>query len=147
MTDRVQLHQDDIDGILMWSLIRAARRAGQIVSDALRPHGLNPVQFGVLAQLAAAGMMTQAQLARAVLVRPQSMAPLLTEMEELGLITRSQMRERGRSNPVALTDAGAQRLREAWPSASNTNDLSRVGIDVDSSRAVNKRLLQVIHDT
>ena len=147
MTDRVQLRPNDIDSVLMWNIIRAARRAGQIMTEALEGHSLNPVQFGVLAQLAAGGTMTQAELARAVLVRPQSMAPLLQEMEDLGLIRRSPLRERGRPNPVELTSVGDKRLHEAWQSALDTNDLGYAGIAPTSSQSLNSLLLQIINNS
>ena len=144
MTDRVQLRPNDIDSVLMWNIIRAARRAGQIMTEALEGHSLNPVQFGVLAQLAAGGLMTQAELARAVLVRPQSMAPLLQGMEDMGLISRSPARERGRPNPVELTSVGDKRLHEAWQSALDTNDLGHAGIAPASSQSLNSLLLQIV---
>jgi DNA-binding MarR family transcriptional regulator len=145
VTDRIQISQKDIDSVLMWSVIRAARRAGHIMAEALEGHSLNPVQFGVLAQLAAGGTMTQAELARATLVRPQSMSPLLQGMEDMGLISRSPLRERGRPNPVELTSVGDKRLREAWQSALNTNDLGHAGIAPTSSQSLNSLLLQIVN--
>lgn len=63
-----------IDDVVAWTVIRAARSAGRMMTAVLRPYGLTPVEFGVLAQLAAHGSLPQAAIARAVEVRPGSMA-------------------------------------------------------------------------
>ncbi len=72
--------------------------------------------------------MTQADLARSVLVRPQSIAPLLDGLEERGLIRRMGDRARGRRNPVQITDSGRGALTTVWDIALTTNDLSDAGL-------------------
>lgn len=134
---------EDLEGILTWSLVRVARFAGQRMTDRLAAHGLNPIQFGALAYLAIENEMTQAELARAVLVRPQSIAPLLDGLEQRGLIQRTGDRTRGRRNPVMLTDAGSSALDAVWDIASGTNDLSDAGLSTAESAELN-RLLQLV---
>ncbi|MEV9407507.1 MarR family transcriptional regulator, partial [Klebsiella pneumoniae] len=67
----------DIDDIPAWAVIRAARELARRLTAELAPVDLTPVEFGVLAQLAASDGMSQADLARAVGVRPQSMTTLI----------------------------------------------------------------------
>ena len=147
MTDTGELTTAELDGILTWSIVRVARLAGQRMTDRLAPHRLNPVHFGVLAQLAIAADMTQAELARAVLVRPQSIAPLVDGLEQRGLIRRTGNRARGRRNPVQLTDAGRAALRAVWDIALSTNDLADVGLTADESAELNRLLLKVVRAT
>ena len=46
------------------------------------------------------------QLARALMITPQSIGPQIDELEALGLVARSGRRRRGEANLVAITSAG-----------------------------------------
>lgn len=138
---------EELDGNLTWSAVRVARLVGQRLSDRLAPHDLNPIQFGVLAHLAIDAELTQAELARSVLVRPQSIAPLLDGLEDRGLIARTGDRARGRRNPVRLTAQGRSALDGVRGIALAANDLTDVGLALDESEELNRLLLKVIHAT
>lgn len=147
MTEHRELTADELDGVLTWSVVRVARFTGQRLAERLAAHGLNPVHFGVLAYLVIAPEMTQADLARAVLVRPQSIAPLLDGLEERGLIRRTGDRTRGRRNPVQITEDGRQSLDAVWDIALSTNDLSDAGLTTQESAELNRLLLKIIYTT
>lgn len=146
-TGHRELTAEDLDQILTWSVVRVSRFAGQRLAERLAAHNLNPIHFGVLAYLAIAPEMTQADLARAVLVRPQSIAPLLDGLEDRGLIRRTGDRARGRRNPVQITDAGRRALDAVWDIALSTNDLSDAGLTNQESAELNRLLLKIIHTT
>lgn len=136
-----------LDEVLTWNLVRAARFAGQRLAERLAGHGLHPVHFGVLAHLDIAPEMTQADIARAVLQRPQSIAPLLDGLEERGLIRRTGDRARGRRNPVQITDDGRRALDAVWDIALSTNDLSDAGLTAQESVELNRLLLKLVRAT
>ncbi|WP_375388469.1 MarR family winged helix-turn-helix transcriptional regulator [uncultured Amnibacterium sp.] len=135
---------DELDANLTWSLVRTARFAGQRLSDRLAPHDLTPIQFGVLAHLSLAEEMTQAALARKVLIRPQSIAPLLSALEGRGLVVRTGRRLRGRRNPVRLTEAGRRVLDDVRDVALSANDLTDAGLTREESAQLNALLLKLI---
>lgn len=140
-------HEDDdegLDGVLAWNFVRAARFIGNRMALRLAQHDLHPVHFGVLAFLAVAPEMTTADIARAVLVRPQSMSPVIDGLEHRGLILRTGTRARGRRNPVQITDAGQQALDTVWEVARATNDLTDAGLTADESRQLNRLLLKIL---
>lgn len=114
--------RDDVDGIAAWTVIRAARELARRLADELAPLDLSPVEFGTLVQLAAAGELNQAGLARAVGVRPQSMAATVGALASRGLVERGAPPGRGRASRLRLTAAGSALLAAAWPvvAASNT---------------------------
>lgn len=147
MADRTEMTAEELDGILTWSIVRVARLVGQRLSDRLAPYDLNPIQFGVLAHLAIDAAMTQADLARSVLVRPQSVAPLLDGLEERGLIARTGDRARGRRNPVRITEQGQRALDAVRGIALSANDLTDVGLTLPESAELNRLLLKVIRAT
>lgn len=141
------LTADELDQVLTWSVVRVSRYLGQRFAERLADSGLNPVHFGVLAYLAIEPEMTQADLARAVLVRPQSVASLLDTLERAGLVRRGSDRSRGRRNPVRLTDEGRRALYGVWPVALSTNDLVDAGLSPVETAELNRLLLKIIHST
>lgn len=126
----------DLDASPVWSVIRASHLLERHVTTLFGTYALTPVQFGVLSYLGANGPMTTAELARSVLVRPQSIAGVITTMDERGLIARSGARGRGRSNPVHLTPAGEDLLAAVWPSFSEANTARALGLDPAQLRAL-----------
>jgi len=68
-------------------------------------------QAAAMARLDRAGPMTTAELARAEMVRPQSMGALLAELEQDGLVRREPHPTDGRQILFSLTDAGVQERR------------------------------------
>jgi len=147
MVERDDMTAEELDGILTWSIVRVARLAGQRLTDRLAGHDLNPIQFGVLAHLAIETEMTQADLARSVLVRPQSIAPLLDGLQERELIVRTGHRARGRRNPVRITPEGRSALDAVRGIALSSNDLTDAGLALSESAELNRLLLKVIHAT
>lgn len=115
MPNEFSVTRDDVDAIAAWTVIRAARELARRLATELDPLELTPVEFGVLVQLAAADGLSQADLARAVGVRPQSMTPLVTGLHERGLLDRGAERGRGRLSRLHLTPAGRGLLAEAYP--------------------------------
>ena len=77
--------------------------------------GLSWSQAAAMGRLDRAGPMTTADLARAEMVKPQSMGSLLAELEQDGLVERRPHPTDGRQILVSLTEAGvrARRQRQA----------------------------------
>lgn len=130
--------RSEVDRIAAWTVIRAARELARRLAVELEPLEISPVEFGVLAQLAAAvgadasatgtadvtgtadapgrgDGLSQADLARAVGVRPQSMTALVAGLTTRALVERRADPGRGRHSRLALTDAGRALLADAWP--------------------------------
>lgn len=96
---------------------RAAEELATTVAQLARrlraasPEGsLTPSQRTVLARLAQQGPATTAALARAELVRPQSMRATLAALEEQELVARSPHPTDGRQVVFSVTDAGLKRF-------------------------------------
>ncbi|WP_167582788.1 MarR family winged helix-turn-helix transcriptional regulator [Kineococcus rubinsiae] len=144
MDDHEALTEAELDEVVTWNVVRVARFLGQRLSERLAPQELHPVHFGVLAQLDITGQMSQADLARAVLLRPQSIAPLLDGLERRGLLQRTGARVRGRRNPVQITDEGRHALQMAWAVATSSNDLKDAGLTTAEGAELNRLLLKVV---
>ncbi|MEH6377435.1 MarR family transcriptional regulator [Streptomyces sp. KLMMK] len=106
---------------------RAAADLAATVSQLMRrlraasPQGsLTPSQRTVLGRLANGGPATTAGLARAELVRPQSMRVIVARLEELGLVARSPHPTDGRQVLFSITGDGEEAVasvrhsKHAW---------------------------------
>lgn len=140
----VELTVEQLDGLVTWTLIRAAHHVERTLTELFAGFDLSPTQFGVLAHVATGEQLTQADLARAVLVRPQSMAEVISGLVERGLLVRTGHRGRGRRNPIALSGRGADLLARVWPAVEAANDLGSVGLTPAQTVELNARLHAVL---
>jgi DNA-binding MarR family transcriptional regulator len=104
----------DPDAQLGYQLVRVADQVSRRWHDVLRAHGINPRQFSILALLAHDPGLSQAELARRVLITPQSMSESLASLLADRLITRNEP-ARGHAARVQLTAAGRRILSRANP--------------------------------
>ncbi len=113
----------------MGVLLRRAR--GEAGSE-----GLSWSQAAALARLDRSGAMTTAELARAEMVKPQSMGTLLAELEQEGLVQRQPHPTDGRQILFSLTPAGteARRQRHAAKLAWLATRIDR--LDADEQRTL-----------
>lgn len=128
--------ETDIEAMTTWTLVRLGRHLEHLLTNALRPHGLTPQQYGILAQLSARPALTQSALAEAVLMRPQSMQHQLERLEDLGLIERPTLRGRGQRNPVHLSEAGLAALSRVHEQIRHANSDDALGVDPDERQAL-----------
>lgn len=131
----------DIEDFLAWTLVRVGHGVEQVLTSSIASHGLTPRQFGVLALLSAHDNLTQSDLARAVLVRVQSIGPLVASLTRRGLITRRGTGGRGRRSSFDLTEAGRDLLDQAWTRVTASNSPAHLGLDEKQAQAL-ARLLQ-----
>lgn len=124
---------EELERSTTWSIIRTAHLLEREVTALFAEHDLSPVQFGVLAHLAAHSSRTIAELARAVLVRPQSLTGVITSLETRTLVQRPSHRGRGRPSPVTLTAGGQQLLAQVWPVFTAADRATSLGLHPDEA--------------
>lgn len=140
----VEVTVEQLDGLVTWTLIRAAHHVERTLTELFAGFDLSPTQFGVLAHVATGAQLTQADLARAILVRPQSMAELISGLVERDLLVRTGRGGRGRPNPIALSEKGADLLVRVWPAVEAANDLGPAGLTPEQTAELNARLHTVL---
>lgn len=116
------------EDFLGYRLVRIAQALEARFKRGLSGFGLSPRQFSVLAVLLERPEVTVAELARAVLTTPQSMAALIEGLEARELITRSRPRRRGVAAPLTLTVAGRELVARAGPSVLRMEDAVFAGL-------------------
>jgi DNA-binding MarR family transcriptional regulator len=115
----------------LWALVQTAHLAARRFTEVFAAAGLTPAQFGVLACLADGDDLSKAELAQAILVRPQSMARLTNAMVDQGLLRRTGPGGRGRRSGLVMTDRGRQALEQARPAAWAINQPDAVGLSAE----------------
>jgi DNA-binding MarR family transcriptional regulator len=89
------------------------QRTAHGFAEALRPLGLRPPHFGLMALIQAHPGTTQQQLVTRSLIDPSSMVAIIDELEELGLVERRRHASDRRKHAVHLTPKGERTLGEA----------------------------------
>ncbi len=105
---------DDVTGprtIYLIKRVEAASKAS--LETALRDLDLTPAQYTTLSLLAPTADISSAELARRVLVTPQSMSEMIVALERKGLIERRENEANRRILHVALSAAGRGLLLQA----------------------------------
>lgn len=82
----------------------------QALEEALQEDGLTISQANVLAELAYSPARSNADLARASFVTPQTMNEILVSLERKGLLVRAPQPEGGRALLAELTREGSRKV-------------------------------------
>lgn len=103
----------DMTPLLGYRLKLAQHALHRRMEEALKPLGLNPAQYSVLAELNARPDQTNASLAERAFITPQSMQGVLAKLEESRLVERQQDAHHGRRQLARLTPEGRAKAKAA----------------------------------
>jgi DNA-binding MarR family transcriptional regulator len=98
-----------------YELKRAQQALRGRMDEALRPLGLSTPQYAALTALEAQPGLSNAELARAGFVTPQTMNAIVAGLAGGGLVERRPHPSHGRVLTTELTPRGAKLLAEAHP--------------------------------
>lgn len=111
-----------LDQLLGYNLKRAQHRLNRKLEDALRSSGLTAAQYAVLSALQAKPDQTNADLANAAFITPQSMQGVLSKLEDAGHVVRDQDENHGRRQLARLTASGESLVTKGRQSASKVEE-------------------------
>lgn len=130
----------------LWELIQTSYVVARGFGEVFGTVGLTPIQFGVLASLADGDDLSQAELARAVMVRPQSLGEVAMTLIERGLVERDGPGGRGRRAGLRITAAGRTVLDRVLPGVEAFNAPDAIGLSgTESAELI--RMLRAVRDT
>lgn len=133
------------NAFLGYTVARLAHVMQRRIDDALRSEtGLTVRQFGVLAHLVDDPGLGSGQLARLVMITPQSMGALLDGLEAAGLIARDRSAARGTRMATRLTSDGHAALDAAYAVAAGLAAEERAWLPADEAARLNARLLDLL---
>lgn len=125
---------------VLWDLVRTAHLAERRFREVFAEFGLTAAQYGVLASLADGDDVSPAELARSVLVRPQSLAGVLEALVEAGLVVREGPPGRGRRKALSLSKKGRAVFAEARPAAYRLLETETTGLDPQQTHELGSTL-------
>lgn len=102
-------------------LSKAADQIERLFADALRPHGISPRQYGVLASIFRQGPQSQQQLGERLGIDRTTMVNIIDHLEDSGLVTRIRDRVDRRRYAITLSAKGRRLIGDKL-----------LGIDVDA---------------
>jgi DNA-binding MarR family transcriptional regulator len=106
---------------ICFNLRKAARVVTQLYDVKMRPAGLRATQFALLAHTYAMGPVALTKLAGAMVTDRTTMARNLEPLQNSGLIEVEDGKDR-RTRIVKITEAGREKLAEAYPIWKKTHD-------------------------
>lgn len=109
------------------------------MDEALRPLNLTTPQYAVLSQLEMRPGISNAALARAAFITPQSMHGILCNLEKNGLVERTKDAHHGRILCTQLTDRGEGALKECHRLIAEAENIMTASLSAE-----NKNLLKLL---
>lgn len=104
-----------IKGMSAWlAVVRTYQKCAEVLEARIKPLGLKLAQHDVMMNLLLQAQQTQQQLAEKSFVTKSHMSGVITEMVELGWITRTDSSADKRSKIIALTPRGLALARRAY---------------------------------
>jgi DNA-binding MarR family transcriptional regulator len=135
---------EDPQTMIRWTLIQANHAVVRRVSETLATIGLTPTQLGVLVQLMVGPGASQAELARRVLVTPQTLGELLPSLERLDYVRRTPGRP-GTATSVAITPEGSAAPARAIPLLGALDAPESLGLTAVEAAELSALLHEVIN--
>lgn len=145
MDEAIEWSAERIDAITAWTLVQASHAVGRALYELFGEQQLTPVQFGVLAQLAVTPDLNGSELARRVLIRPQSMGEVISTLVDRGHLVRRNRGGRGRPVSLQLTEQGRTTLDRAGAALDAMHDSGGLGLAPVDLRTLNE-LLHTVTD-
>jgi DNA-binding MarR family transcriptional regulator len=115
-------------------------RLRQRLDAELKPIGITAPQNAVLLAIASNPRMSNAELARAAFVTPQTMQAILVNLERAGYIFRSAHPEHGRVIMTELTAMGKKSVGEGMKAADAVEQLMLARLSTDEAKILCKLL-------
>jgi DNA-binding MarR family transcriptional regulator len=118
----------------------------QELDDGLRTIGLTTPQFSAMRELALEPNLSNAELARACFVTPQTMIKILQGLQKAGLITRQPHLNNRRILDTALTPAGWQKLQAAANLVHGVEDRLELGMTSEEQEVLKNIFKRIIRN-
>jgi MarR family transcriptional regulator, lower aerobic nicotinate degradation pathway regulator len=132
-----------VQALPSWLLGQAARRAQDLVSEALAPEGMRRQHFTVLSSLAEHGSASQADLGRRLWLDRSDLHAIVSALEEAGLIQRTGDPADQRRKVVTITARGKHALRRLQERIQSAQDQILNPLDPDERQQLVEMLARI----
>ena len=139
-----QLRSDVADACACYKMRKAARKINRMYDEALRPSGIKPTQFTLLATVALRHDITLTELAETLGMERTTLLRNLKPMERDGLVDVSAEGYR-RARSANITDKGVAVMEEALPLWRSAQKSLKKRLGDDIWKRVQSELTEVVH--
>lgn len=126
-----------------WLLGQAARRAHDLVTDALSQEGVGRQHFTVLASLAEHGPASQADLGRRLWLDRSDAHAIVSALEQSGLVQRTMDPADQRRKVVAITTNGKRALKQLRKKIQSAQDQILAPLDAHEREQLIRLLARI----
>lgn len=144
MSSETSRRPDAAPPFVGYVLVRVAHLLSQKMDRQLADLDLSANGFGVLFQLQSDPGVSSAELARRVILTPQSVGPLLARMARDGLVDREQVGGQGTAIITRITAEGRRRLAAATALVKDLDDELAAGLEPAVRGALDEQLWDML---
>jgi DNA-binding MarR family transcriptional regulator len=124
-------------GYILWHV---AHQMHQLMIEELKDLNVVPAQIGALAHIARNEAISNAELARRLLLTPQNMSLTTAKLEGAGYLRKMAHETHGRIKKLEITVSGKKLLIEAIKRMKNVEDRMTAHMGPEESRRFNQTL-------
>ena len=134
----------------VFNLRKASRAVTQLYEEIMKPSGVLPTQFTLLAATRSMGPVTISRMAKELVLDRTTLTRNLKPLEREGLLFVLSVKDDQRSREVSLTSKGLKKLEQAipyWQEAQNktrqalgSNRLDRMLVDLKATASATSEL-------
>jgi DNA-binding MarR family transcriptional regulator len=137
---------DQVARRLGYALKRAQHALRSRMDETLRPHGLTTAQYAVMCVIEQSDGISNAGLARAAFVTPQTMTGIISNLDRAGILVREADPNNGRILKSELTAKGKKLLLKAHHDVGNLEAILLKAVGKMNATQLAKLLSQCADD-
>ena len=124
-------------------LAKAAQKIANIAQEGLAPLQLDTRQAGLLATIKKYEPVTQTRISKLLRIDRTTMVALIDDLENRGLVVRTESPKDRRVNNLALTAKGTEILDQAWKKILESEEIGLQSLSTSEKQSLIKMLEKI----
>ena len=124
-------------------LAKAAQKIANIAQEGLAPLQLDTRQAGLLATIKKYEPVTQTRISKLLRIDRTTMVALIDDLENRGLVVRTESPQDRRVNNLTLTEKGTEILDQAWKKILESEEIGLQNLSTSEKQSLIKILEKI----
>ena len=124
-------------------LAKAAQKVANIAQEGLAPLQLDNRQVGLLATIKKYEPVTQTRISKLLRIDRTTMVALIDDLENRGLVVRTESSQDRRINNLTLTAKGTEILDQAWKKILKSEEIGLQSLSTSEKQSLIKMLEKI----
>lgn len=133
-----------LDSLIGYNLRRGYFIAAQLFANTFAEQNITPIQFAILNCIAADSHLSQKEVAAAIGSSPQVIVPLVRDLEERELVSRTRSQTDRRLHHLRLTATGQRLLSMLNETIPHVETELLAGLDEEEKRLLQQLLYKLV---